>query len=143
MVAAAAAWWSRQRQQLGSSSWARHDSARSPAIRGNVTISKGGRRQRKVLGWAQTGGQSRGSDRLRGRAASASLPRCLPPQERDALVEVSPSCYLNIVIPPFVYPSKLLCPQLLHVQYVVAVVNVDVPRLDKHRNSGLVEYVRR
>jgi hypothetical protein len=28
---------------------------RSPAARGDLTISKGGRRQRKVVGWAQTG----------------------------------------------------------------------------------------
>jgi len=34
---------------LGGSPW------RSPAARGDLTISKGGRRQRKVVGWAQTG----------------------------------------------------------------------------------------
>ncbi len=62
-----------------------------------------------------------------------SLLRCSPPQKRDALDEVSTSRYLKIVIPPFVYPSKILCPQLLCVQYVVAVVNVVVPRLDKRR----------
>ncbi len=68
--------------------------------------------------------------------------QCSPPQEQDALDEVSTSRYLEIVIPPFVYPSKVLCPQLLRVQYIVAVINVVVPRLDKRRNLGLVEYVQ-
>ena len=70
---------------------------------------------------------------------NASLPRCSPPQEQDTLDEVSTSRFREIVIPPFIYPSKVLCPQLLRVQYVIAVVNVVVPRLDKRRNSGLVE----
>ena len=51
-----------------------------------------------------------------------------PPQEREALIQISPSRYLKIMIPLFVYLSKVLCPQLLYVQFVVTVVNVIVPR---------------
>ena len=57
-----------------------------------------------------------------------SLPGCSPPQEQETLVKISPSRYLKIVIPPFVYPLKVLCLQLLCVQYVVTVVNVVVPQ---------------
>ncbi len=56
-----------------------------------------------------------------------SLPGRSPPQEREALIQISPSRYLEIVIPPFAYPSKVLCPQLLRVQYIDTVVNVVVP----------------
>jgi hypothetical protein len=58
----------------------------------------------------------------------ASLPGRSSPQEREALVQISPSCYLKTVIPPFVHPSKVLCLQLLCVQYVITVVNVIVPQ---------------
>jgi hypothetical protein len=58
----------------------------------------------------------------------ASLQGRSPPQEQEALVQISPLRYLKIVIPPFVYPSKVLCPQVLCVQYVVTVINVVVPR---------------
>ena len=57
----------------------------------------------------------------------ASLPGRSLTQEREALVKISPSRYLKIVIPLFVYPSKVLCPQLLCIQYVVTVINVVVP----------------
>jgi hypothetical protein len=58
----------------------------------------------------------------------ASLPGRSPPQEQEALVKISPSRYLEIVIPPFVYPSNVLCPQLLRVQYFFTAVNAVVPR---------------
>ena len=57
----------------------------------------------------------------------ASLPGHSPPQEQEALIKVYPWHYFKIVTPPFVYPLKVLHPQLLRGQYVLAAVNLLSP----------------